>query len=196
MRNKIREITYFICLAVLFWVNFCCNNAYSQKSAITGQLIHNNYNIPTDDIERLFKDKLSNENNIVYTKVPRGLIVSIDSTMFFRKGDDELIDSAKPLLHHIADILRVLDNKCIVESNSNFETFENSTYHSNWELSIVQAEKIVDYLIKTEKINPGRISAVGYGEMMPFKQKNRYNENFNQRIDFVIINYEKVELLN
>lgn len=116
--------------------------------------------------------------------------------MFFRKGNDELIDSAKPLLHHIADILRVLDNKCIVESNSNFETFENSTYHSNWELSIVQAEKIVDYLIKTEKINPGRISAVGYGEMMPFKQKNRYNENFNQRIDFVIINYEKVELLN
>lgn len=191
MDNKIGKIKYFISLAILFVVfigncNFA-GKAFSADNQINGKLIHNSY-ISTADIENKFKNKLNLNGNVLYSKVPRGLVVSINSNLFFNQNDDELLNSAEPLLHDIAEILISLNKICTIESSSDFDLPQNSKYNYNWELSTVRANKIVDYLIKNEKINPNNISAIGYGEISPLKT----NYNFSSRIDFVIMNYEKL----
>ena len=198
MRNKITGIKYFICFIILsgfsfFAVSFANIPEYSQK--IAGQLTQNNYS-RTSDIERLFAGSLNLGDCIIYTKVPRGLIVSICSTIFFEEGQDKLLDSSKPVLSKIAQILKFINKECSVESNTAYKSWEKSNYKSNWELSTVRAGKIVDYLIKVEKISPQKINAIGFGEVMPFSSNVHYSNNMDRRIDFVILNYEKQEPLN
>jgi ompA/motB domain protein len=188
-------------LYVIFFVAFVlCLFAYPSYSKtsnfkIKGNLTQN-YSVPTAEIERMFRSKLNLGNSVIYTKVPRGLVVSIDSTVFFNLGQDELLEQSKSVLYQIALILKTLNNQCIVEGNTDVDSWEVSNYQYNWELSTVRAGKIVDYLIKVEKVNPHRINAIGFGEMMPFYDNVNYRQNMNKRIDFVIINYEKQKPLS
>lgn len=191
MFNVLQKIKYCIkwtiLVAILLGNSFFFEKAFSNENQIIGNVIHNSY-ISTADIENKFKNKLNINGNVIYSKVPRGLVVSINSDLFFNKNDDTLLKSAIPLLHEIAQILKSLNKICTIESSSDFDMPKNSEYLYNWELSTVRANKIVDYLIKNEKINPNNISAIGYGEISPLKS----NYNFSSRIDFVIVNYEKL----
>lgn len=158
------------------------------EAQISANLTHNYYG-PTIEIEKLFRQNLRIGEAVKYAIVPRGLVVSIDSSVFFEEGYDEILESSKPVLSNIAQILKSLNNDCIVEGNTEFYTYQNSEYQSNWELSIVRAEKITDYLIKTEQVNPLSITSVGFGEFEPIKNGIGIK---NDRIDFVIINYDKI----
>ncbi len=191
MRNKIAEITYFICLAILseiFLPVYALKN--DTRIQITASLTENKYN-STEEIENLFKTNIEPQNEIVYTKVPRGLIVSINSSIFFEEGQDEIKEDSKTILNKIGEILKITDKSCVVEDNSGNKSPQSSIYQSNWEFSIVRAEKIAQYLIKCQNLNPKKIRAIGFGEIMPFNDNVSYGLNMNRRIDFVILNYEK-----
>lgn len=196
MKNKIVGIAYLVWLTFTLSVQIptfsldCINS--SNKSLIV-KLEHSTFG-PTKNIEHLFKQQLPQNDSIIYTKVPRGLVISIKSEVFFADGDVEILDSAKSILHAIAQTLKTIPNECVIESHSVNENFENS-YRYNWELTTIRADKIVQYLIKEEKLNPQKIEAIGFGEIMPFFDNVNSNANLNRRIDFVIINYEKVEPL-
>lgn len=191
MKNKNSGIRYFILLTIL-------SGLFSYVQALeTGIQISENQSEITytrnSDIEKLFKNSLPAINTPIYTQVPRGLIVSFDSDIFFEEGQDELKESAKILLNDIGRIIKYLDKTCIIEGNAKTSIIENTHYNTNWEISIIQAEKIVQYLIATLEINPLKIQAVGFGEKIPLTKNNT---EYNQRIDFVILNYEKNELQN
>ncbi len=192
--KKIKILYIIFCVA---FVLFLAHPSYSKTSnfKIKGNLTQN-YSIPTAEIEQMFRSNLNLGDSVIYTKVPRGLVVSIDSTVFFNLGQDELLEQSKSVLYQIALILKTLNNQCIVEGNTDVDSWEVSNYQYNWELSTVRAGKIVDYLIKVEKVNPHRINAIGFGEMMPFYDSVSYRQNMNKRIDFVIINYEKQKPLS
>lgn len=192
--KKIKVLYIIFCVA---FVLFLAHPSYSKTSnfKIKGNLTQN-YSIPTAEIEQMFRSNLNLGDSVIYTKVPRGLVVSIDSTVFFNLGQDELLEQSKSVLYQIALILKTLNNQCIVEGNTDVDSWEVSNYQYNWELSTVRAGKIVDYLIKVEKVNPHRINAIGFGEMMPFYDSVSYRQNMNKRIDFVIINYEKQKPLS
>lgn len=192
--KKIKILYIIFCVA---FVLFLAHPSYSKTSnfKIKGNLMQN-YSIPTAEIEQMFRSNLNLGDSVIYTKVPRGLVVSIDSTVFFNLGQDELLEQSKSVLYQIALILKTLNNQCIVEGNTDVDSWEVSNYQYNWELSTVRAGKIVDYLIKVEKVNPYRINAIGFGEMMPFYDSVSYRQNMNKRIDFVIINYEKQKPLS
>lgn len=190
MKNKKYIIfIFFLLVTVLYFANikvYAIDN--KVEAQISANLTHNYYG-PTIEIEKLFRQNLRIGEAVKYAIVPRGLVVSIDSSVFFEEGYDEILESSKPVLSNIAQILKSLNNDCIVEGNTEFYTYQNSEYQSNWELSIVRAEKITDYLIKTEQVNPLSITSVGFGEFEPIKNGIGIK---NDRIDFVIINYDKI----
>lgn len=164
-----------------------------QNKSLKVKLEHSSLG-SSKNIENLFKQQLPKNQSVIYTKVPRGLVVSFKSEVFFSENEVELLESSKSILHVIANILKKLSNECIIEShfvNENLKT----PYRYNWELTTIRADKIVQYLISEEKINPKKIEAIGFGEMMPFFDNVNSSANLNRRIDFVIINYEKVEPL-
>jgi len=193
VENKIRKTIYFVCLTILsgFIQNVLAQNSCSDENfRITATLSENKYSL-TQEIENLFKQSLTKiDKTVIYTKVPRGLIVSIDSTVFFDGNDDELKESSKQFLDKIGEILQFLDKSCVIEGNTKIVREENSIYNSNWEISMVRAQKITEYLIKCHHVNPQKIRSIGFGGIMPFKENVFYNGSLNQRIDFVILNYE------
>lgn len=78
----------FICyFFVAFVLCLFAYPSYSKTSnfKIKGNLTQN-YSVPTAEIERMFRSKLNLGNSVIYTKVPRGLVVSIDSTVFLISG--------------------------------------------------------------------------------------------------------------
>lgn len=182
MKNKIGKLKYFIYLIILSGLLSPCVALENQTA--TGYIQNT-----TEDIETLFRNNIPLKDSIIYTQVPRGLVVSLDSLLFFDQNSDELLECSKCLLDIIGDILLFIDKPCIIESNTQKNTYQNTCYRSDWELTMIRAEKIADYLIKTRKIPPEKIRAAGFGAIMPFDDNVSFKGNLNRRIDFVILNW-------
>lgn len=187
MRNKIAALIYFICLTILFSnstrVFGLEKELDTQNLQISASFIDNS----TSDIEKLFRNNLNLGDCILYSTVPRGLIVSINSAVFFDDGKDEIKECSKEILNKIAQIIKFIDKPCIIEGNTTKNTYTRSIYRSDWEISMVRAERIADYLIKAGNLSHDQIRAIGFGEFVPFNTSN--NVEMSQRIDFVILNY-------
>ncbi len=196
MRNKMIKILYFI----LFTIFTGTNTANAQTTSIqtlgvsTNAISH--YRRPTKEIEQIFKQNLSPDIKVIYTIVPRGLIVSFDSSLFFEEGKSTVLNSSKPVLDKLSFILKTLNNECIIESNIQTENLCNSCYKTLWELSVIRADEIADYLITKGQIQTSLIRSTGYGELQPLFYAKKEITEMENRIDFVIINYEKTRLMN
>lgn len=143
-----------------------------------------------DLIQRAFKNTLPDRKTIVYTKVPRGLVLSIDESEFFDNGCAVVKTTGKQLLNNISDVLKEFHNQCVVESHTDEPIPENSSLTEDWELSIMRANAIVDYIIIKTRLPYDKIFPVGFGEIMPFND-NVSDYNFSdRRVDFVIFDYE------
>lgn len=180
---------YFIVVLTLFVFILPCyaNDEYPQNLKIHASLSEYNYNSSVE-IEKLFKENLNCFDNITYSIIPMGVVVSVDSFMFYDEGKDELNQNACCILDIIAKLIKIIDKPCVVESNTDSSAFLNSIYLTNWELSLVRANNIVSYLISRE-ISPDKIRANGFGEIFP--HFNEGKNSMQERVDFVIFNYDK-----
>jgi len=179
---------FIIFSALMVFISQCsAGEIYPKNLKIRASLSDYKYESNVE-IEKLFKENLSCFENIVYTIIPMGVVVSINGYMFYDEGKDEINENAFCILDIMAKLIKTVDKPCIIESNTSSDAFETSTYLSNWELSVVRANNIVSYLISKE-ISPNKIRANGFGELFPFIKDNS-NKNMQERIDFIIFNYE------
>lgn len=139
-----------------------------------------------DELETMFKSGLP--NGIIYTKVPRGLIISIDESLFFNDCETDLKESSLYILDDFAEMFKDLPNYCVIEDHVQKEV---CTGLKNWELSMMRASNIAEYLVKCKNIPSEKIFDIGFGETMPFKDNvDPDKKELNNRIDIVIIDYE------
>lgn len=187
MKNKNIILIYFMCLTIIFSISSkVIAVEQPQNLQISASFIDNQFN-SSAEIEKLFRQNLNLDECIFYSTVPRGLIVSINSAVFFDDGKDEIKECSKEILNKIAQIIKFIDKPCIIEGNTTKNTYTRSIYRSDWEISMVRAERIADYLIKAGNLSHDQIRAIGFGEFVPFNTSN--NVEMSQRIDFVILNY-------
>ena len=138
------------------------------------------------NIENLFKKELYEEAE--FTQVPRGLIISVEEDLLFDGCETEIKKSGQSILDRISYILKNLDNNCVVENHTQ-KVCSNKL--ENWELAMIRSGNIIEYMIKCNSVKPEQLFDIGYGEYMPFnEQVNPNAEKLNNRVDFVIINYE------
>ncbi len=182
----------------------------------TGHTHWDDYDLPvsyqpnTDKLETIFKTALPLKDGIIFTKVPRGLIVSIDERYFFSDGEARIKESSLCILDRIILLLHELSNYCVVENHTEDNNLSGTVYNDDCEISLARSTNIVQYMIKYGKIPPDRLFALGYGQYMPFRANVKSydsskgtstgmaaSENFrksssrmNKRIDFVILEYE------
>lgn len=173
----------FIFFAILFSVPIVCK----AQEPIIGEIVQENQ-LPTQTIEDMVKNILPSSNGVTYTIVPRGLIISVPTILLFEDRHRELKEGSEILLCKLGKIIKSLDNSCVVEGNSLKQ--EEFDMLSSLELSMIRAERIVEFLIKYCHVNPLKIRSIGFGDMMPFKDNVSYKGSMDKRIDFVIINYE------
>lgn len=140
--------------------------------------------------ENLFKETVPLCDDMVFTYVPRGLVVSIDSRVFFKDNNEKLMQSGLIILRQVASVLRRLENDFVIEGHMENLNPDLSIYGSNWEISLARANNVSKFLIKYANVPPEKIFTVGFGEFMPFKANASCSVNLNNRIDFVILDYE------
>lgn len=148
------------------------------------------YQPNVDKLESLFKAFIPLKNGIIYTKVPRGLIISIDETLFFNPSEARIKESSLYILDIIAETLKNLPNYCVIEDHTLDNDLSESEFKENWELSMMRSSNIAEYLIECKKISPDKLFALGFGEYMPFKDNVSDDRGIDKRIDFVILEYE------
>ena len=85
----------------------------------------------------------------------------------------------------ISYLLLILPNYCVIENHT-----EEDDFTKNWELSISRASNIAEYMIKYRKVPIEKVFSLGFGETMPFRDNVAPKNGLNNRIDFVIIEYE------
>ena len=147
------------------------------------------YQPNVERLETIFRAFIPMKDRIVYTKVPRGLIISIDERIFFSQHETKIKESSLYILDTIIILLNKLQNYCVVESHT--DEIGCSNFCENWELSTARAQNIVDYMSIYGKIPTERLSSNGFGYLMPFKDSvSSTQKGFDNRIDFVIIEYE------
>ena len=181
MRYRIIKVTILLLMVV-----FCSGIDDDSKMAMI------TVNKPqADRMEALFKATLPlEEGTVIYTKVPRGLIVSVDEQLFFDRGSIKIRQSSLPVLNAIISVFQTLDTYCIIEDHSDKDGVADSNYQSNWELTIARSSNIVQYFIRYGNISPDKVFGFGFGEFMPFKDNVSPAGDKDNRIDFVFIDYE------
>lgn len=179
---------FHIIIISVFYLIFTPN--YLLAEEVQTLYVATNINANTDEIEKMVKEGLPLKNEVLYTKVPRGIIVSIDERVFFNDNHSKIKASGAKILDAMSDILEKMDNNCVVEGHTTVNDYEKSHYHTNWELSIARAGNIVKYLVEYDKIPKERVFALGFGDFMPFHTNVSSCCSMDNRIDFVILEYE------
>lgn len=187
-------------------------SAFGGGSSIVGQeTMEKSEGKPTPivskDPEQQKMNQLKNEmdnylksNNLdknITTKVEeRGLVVSLNDTLFFESGQAEVRSDTLKKLVQIGNILKHEDNYVRIEGNTDNQPINNDKFKSNWQLSAIRAANVVQLLIEKCGFSPEKLSSVGYGEYRPVADnKTEEGRAKNRRIDIVIMNnkFNKVE---
>jgi chemotaxis protein MotB len=148
----------------------------------------NKDSVEFQNIEQLIQNKLGNSKEIYTKKEARGLVVTLKDTILFDPGSDIIKDKARVTLDKLAVVLGGISNPIRVEGHTDSKPINTRKFPSNWELSTARATNIIKYLVINKKLDPRRLSVVGYGEYMPMENNSsKNNEALNRRVDIVIL---------
>lgn len=142
-------------------------------------------------IENVIKTMTSRcGDNIMFTRVPRGLVVSVAQSELFNNGRTEIKPCGLDVLNAVIKVLHVFSNRCVIESHTDELLPVDSPYKEVWEVSIIRANRIADYIVKKGNVPKEKVFPLGFGDSMPFKETVSQKGFTDCRIDFVIIDYE------
>lgn len=141
-----------------------------------------------EELKVLFSEKVAQNDNIKYLKDGRGLVIRLNNSILFDVGSAIIKNDALKTIDDIIETISKIDNNVVVEGHTDSTPIKTDKFPSNWELSTARATNIITYMIKSGKINPKRLSAVGYGEYMPVAD-NTSNDGrlLNRRVDIIIL---------
>ena len=165
----------YLKIFLLIFVSFFCSGYSEDIIALS-----------VDRLEKFFSSSFPVRQGVYYTKVPRGLIISVDENLFFNDCNFELKDGAYYILDEFADLLKTLPNFCVIENHVQKEPCGLE----NWELSMMRSSSIAEYLVKEKNVPSEKIFDIGFGETMPFRDNVAPKDGLDNRVDFVIIEYE------
>jgi len=147
---------------------------------------------PMDLLKQELNDLINiNElnNSVSIENNQRGITIRILDDILFNSGEAELSSKAQEVLKLVSEIIKELPNDIRVEGHTDNVNISSPLYPSNWHLSISRALNTAYYLIKTEGLDPDKVSVVGYSEYNPIADNSTSEGRAkNRRVDIIVIN--------
>lgn len=141
-----------------------------------------------EELKVLFSENISQNKNITFLKDSRGLILRLNNSVLFDEGSAIIKTEALQTVDEIINTISKIDNNVVVEGHTDSTPISNNKFPSNWELSTARATNIIAYMLKSGKIIPKRLSAVGYGEYMPVADNTSSGGRLlNRRVDIIVL---------
>lgn len=183
-------------LLALFMVLFAISQNVTKYQA--KMIAEHHLNVPKDiaieqleqldELKKLFSENISQNQNITYLKDGRGLVLRLNNSILFDEGSAIIKNEAIKTIDEIIDTISKIDNNVLVEGHTDSTPISNDKFPSNWELSTARATNIIAYMLKSKKVQPKRLSAVGYGEYMPVADNTSTGGRLlNRRVDIIIL---------
>lgn len=92
------------------------------------------------------------------------------------------------LLNTILEAMTEYSNPLRVEGHTDNIPISTPLFPSNWELSVSRATNVLRYLQKNYDVEPGKLSATGYGEFRPISENTTTDgRSKNRRVDIVLL---------
>ena len=118
----------------------------------------------------------------------RGVFVDIKEAILFEPGSADLKGTGIIVLKQLEGLINDFENDIVIEGHTDDIPMNTVLYPSNWDLSTGRAVSVVRFLSELEKVDPKRLSAIGYSEYRPIaKNDTRENRAINRRVNILII---------
>ncbi len=184
-----KNIFRIFIIFLIFIFDVRCSNA--ENSFAAGDIfVAASFQPAVDRLEEKFRQKIEVNEGIIFSKVPRGLVISFDEKIFFNEGESRIKENSLYILDALAVELGKISNDCVIENHTDDLANINEEYNYQWEMSLARASNISQYLICCGNIDSKRLFSLGYGEFMPFRDNVSSQNGMDKRIDFVILEYE------
>jgi chemotaxis protein MotB len=133
-------------------------------------------------------DALTIDPDIKVTYTEKGARVTLENKILFKLGIADINPEGLPTLDKIIRVIEKSPNPARVEGHTDNIPIHTEKFPSNWELSVARAVNVVKYFIEGGGIDPGRLSAVGYGDSRPlYPDDSQEARARNRRVEIVIV---------
>jgi len=113
--------------------------------------------------------------------------LNIQESMLFRSGSASLSGEGEDILMRLCGVLAHEPNRISVEGHADDRPIHTDRYPSNWELSLTRAVTVVRFMAERGGVDPGRLSAVGYGSTRNiFPNDTEEHRSLNRRVEISI----------
>ena len=115
------------------------------------------------------------------------IMIRIKGKVLFNSGAAELNPEGEPILDGIIKIIdEFFEYKINIKGYTDNVPIATQQFPSNWELSAIRATTVLKYLIGGS-IDPHRLTATGYGELLPLVPNDSSEDRAqNRRVEFVL----------
>lgn len=137
-------------------------------------------------VKSMIELKQLNEEIDLVQKDSETIILRVNDSVLFKSGQSQVPPTSYPLLRNIADIIRPLPMKLLIEGHTDDVKVSQNPI-GNWDLSMSRAVSVMRFFKQGELLALPRMSAVGYGPDKPLvANTNSRSRAQNRRVDFVL----------
>jgi chemotaxis protein MotB len=116
------------------------------------------------------------------------IILRLSGGRLFTPASEQILPAGLTLLNQLKDLFLIQHTQTInirVYTDDSPQPW-GARFKNNWELSAMQAAHVLRHLL-AQGIEPGRLSATGFGELEPiFPNTTEENRAKNRRVEFVL----------
>lgn len=173
----------------------------SGKGVLNGSegILNNKTNSPISQVDLDLKslEKLYSEANVTLNNyIENGslnvryngseLVLSLNEDLLFKSGSNKIEKKGFLVLDTISTILKRYDKFITVDGHTDNDKLKGSKINSNWELSVLRALSVVNYLIE-KNLTEQNLAIRGFGENRPlYENSNEINKKKNRRVEISI----------
>ncbi|OGQ93175.1 MAG: hypothetical protein A2284_05515 [Deltaproteobacteria bacterium RIFOXYA12_FULL_61_11] len=151
-------------------------------------------------IEKVVKKVRSKKKKVEYVEKlkmhtdERGIVFRVEDAVLFDPGLSNLKTSGYLELDKIISIVEDLPNAIRIEGHSDATPHAKGEEDFNWKLSTLRAVNVLKYMIFQGRINPERVSAMGFGDQRPIAPNDTAAwRKLNRRVEVIILFKDFVE---
>ncbi len=113
------------------------------------------------------------------------IVLRINDSVLFDKGQVTLNPSSYPLLRKVADIVRPLPMNMRIEGHT--DNMPVTSSRTNWDISVARAVAVMRFYKRNQLFQLDRMCSVGYGESRPLAPNTTpEGQRQNRRVEFVL----------